>query len=213
MIYRGTPSSPARSGPPNDKQLEAKNDKQTEVDNNILSVLLTPSTSSPSLPATKSPTQSITTIVENNSKPSLLSLIAKYQKKRNVLNRKINNNIEDDAPNLKSQLQKIDPRLIIDDNISTPFVNVKNLLREWLPSTTTCKTTKSNHATKVLNKISRKCRKVMLPLSDRKEFLLRADDFTPFVFNDASLTNLPARVSEDQNSVTHEPPYKCQKIN
>ena len=52
----------------------------------------------------------------------------------------------------------------------------------------------------------------MLPLSDRKEFLLRADDFTLFVFNDVSLTNLPARVSEDQNSVTHEPPYKRQKI-
>ena len=52
----------------------------------------------------------------------------------------------------------------------------------------------------------------MLLLSDRKEFLLRPDDFTPFVFNDVSLTNLPARVSEDQNSVRHKPTYKRQKI-
>ena len=54
----------------------------------------------------------------------------------------------------------------------------------------------------------------MLPLSDRKEFLLRADDFTPFVFNDVSLTDKPARNSEkeEQISVTHVPPYKRQKI-
>ena len=165
-------------------------------------------------PVTTSTTLSTADIVENNSKPSLSSLIANYQKKRDVLNRKINKNIAEDKQQSDSQLQKIDPRLIIDNNVTTPFVNVKNLLREWIPPNTTCTgtTTESNHAKNVLNKILRDCQKVMIPLSDRKEFLLRADDFTLFVFNDVSLTNLPSRVSEDQNSVTHESPYKHQKI-
>ena len=74
--------------------------------------------------------------------------MAKYQKRRNVLNRKINKNIEDNEQKSDSQLQKIDPRLIIDNNDSIPFVNVNNLLQEWLPSNTTCNTTKSNHKRK-----------------------------------------------------------------
>ena len=100
--------------------------------------------------------------------------------------------------------------MIIDNNVPTPFENVKRVLQEWLPANST--TTKSNHVTKILTKILRKCKNLKLPLIDRKEFLLKPNNFTPFVFSDVSLTNLPARVSEDQNSVRHEPTYKRQKI-
>ena len=41
---------------------------------------------------------------------------------------------------------------------------------------------------------------------------MQPDDFTPFVFNDVSMTHMPARVSENQNSVRHEPTYRRKKV-
>lgn len=85
-------------------------------------------------------------LVATQSRLSLSSLLATYQKHHNVFTRKYNNNNDDNASDSKSQLQKIDPRLIIDNTKSTPFENFKNLLREWQQSPTTCDTTKRNHA-------------------------------------------------------------------
>ena len=118
-------TSANRDKPEISQQPKTTDDKQTEVDANILTVSLTTSPLSTSLPVTTSTTLSTADIVKNNSKPSLLLLIANYQRKRDVLNRKINKHNANDKQQSDSQLQKIDLRLIIDDNVTTPFVNVK----------------------------------------------------------------------------------------
>ena len=41
---------------------------------------------------------------------------------------------------------------------------------------------------------------------------MRPEDSTPFVFNDISMTHMPARVLENQNSVRHEPMYRRKKV-
>ena len=41
---------------------------------------------------------------------------------------------------------------------------------------------------------------------------MQPNNFTPFVFNDISMTQLPARISEYQNSVRHEPTYKHKNV-
>ena len=41
---------------------------------------------------------------------------------------------------------------------------------------------------------------------------MQPNNFTPFVFNDVSMTQLLTRVSEHQNSVRHEPIYKRKNV-
>ena len=41
---------------------------------------------------------------------------------------------------------------------------------------------------------------------------MQPNNFTLFVFNDISLTNLPTRIVDDQNSVRHKPTYKRKTV-
>ena len=90
--------------------------------------------------------------------------------------------------------------------------NLNNAVLDYLKTNHTCTATKSNHATKILNEILRKCKNIKLPLIDRKRFFMQLNDFTLFLFNDVSLTHLSARVSKHQNSVRHEPMHKRKNV-